>query len=343
MGIRSLRHRLIPLSLRTRLFPVFAGYMSLYHRILHPPPPSENFPPIYKSGRQETTRVDQYWGEHTVNSRLFGTAKESLEYLDWRMSIYPLLKEFMELYGDHKGKTVLDYGCGPANDLIGFLQYSGADKVIGVDVSEKALRLSAYRVALHAFPLQRVQLMLISDSSAHIPLDDNSVDYINCSGVLHHTSNELDILKELYRVLKPGGTACIMVYNYDSLFVHLYVAYERMILKNAYPGDSLAEVFRRSTDGEDCPISRYNRPDEYIARCQQAGFKVEYVGGYLSDLELEIQPRLQAQALADQRLSEEHRQFLKDLTRDDKGYPLYHGYHAGIGGVYRLRKSGVSK
>lgn len=287
----------------------------------------------------EATPVSNYWNIHTVAPKIHRSAKESIEYNTWIDKEYPLYHDFMKLYDGYDNQVVLEYGCGPANDLVGFLHYSKAKKVIGMDVSETGLRIASHRLALHDFDLERIRLILISESVADIPLEDQSVDYIHSQGVLHHTSNEKDILKELYRILKPGKEARVMVYNYYSVFTHLWVAYRRMILDDAFPNMTLDQAFTKSTDGENCPISRNNRPEEYIARCNAAGFETEYLGGYFNENELIWLDNLKDQAIADERLAPVHRQFLSDLTYDDNGYPLYEGKHAGVGGVYVLRKA----
>ncbi len=41
------------------------------------------------------------------------------------------------------------YGCGPGNDLVGFLLWGHARQVIGIDISRKALELARRRLALH--------------------------------------------------------------------------------------------------------------------------------------------------------------------------------------------------
>lgn len=295
--------------------------------------------PIQYELSGEATPVSNYWNVHTVAPKIHKTAKESLEYNTWIDKEYPLYHEFMNLYDGYDDEVVLEYGCGPANDLVGFLHYSKAKKVIGMDVSETGLKIASHRLALHDFDLERIKLILISESVADIPLEDNSVDYIHSQGVLHHASNEEDILKELYRILKPGKEARVMVYNRYSIFAQLWVAYQRMILDDAFPNMSFDEAFTKSTDGENCPISRNNRPEEYIARCNAAGFETEYIGGYFNKYELIWLEDLKEQALADERLAPENRQFLSDLTYDENGYPLYQGKHAGVGGVYVLRKA----
>ena len=287
----------------------------------------------------ESTPVEVYWNEHTVHSRPFITASQSKRYLEWRFSVYPLFREFMQLYVEHRDKTILDYGCGPGDDMTGFAIYSRARKIIGCDVSEKALRLAQHRLALHQVDPERLRLIRISDSLGKLPLEDSSVDYLHCAGVLHHISRPEYVLKEFYRVLKPASSACIMVYNYHSLWLHLYTAYDKMIIQNAFPGLNLEQAFTKNTDGEDCPISRCYRPEEFIEICRQANFQSEFVGGYLSSLELSLLTNLSERALGDERLGEEHRGFMRSLTYDEQGYPIYKNKHAGIGGVYRLYKN----
>jgi hypothetical protein len=128
-----------------------------------------------------------------------------------------------------------------------------------------------------------------------------------------------------------------MVYNRDSVWLHLYVAYERMLVEDAFPGLGLDEAFTRSTDGPDCPISRSYEPSACLALCGAAGWEGEFVGGYLSRHELRCLERSLARALADPRLGSAHRDFLRSLGVDPLGYPTSRGYHAGIGGTYHLR------
>ena len=203
---------------------------------------------------------------------------------------------------------------------------------------EKALELASQRLWLHRFDPSRFELIKTSDALPEITLGDSSVDYIYSQGVLHHTSYPEAILKEFYRILKPNKSACIMVYNRESIWLHLYTAYDQMILKNAFPGISLEEAFARNTDGVDCPVARCYSAGEFIDLCQKAGFQADYAGGYLSRQELSFLKSLRDQAIGDERLNQVHGDFLRDLEYDDHGYPLYHGKYAGVGGVYHLFK-----
>ena len=292
--------------------------------------------PIRDRSQRSATQTEEYWNDVLVNYNQYVSVKESLSDLEKRFEIYPYFRELMGLWGSHNDEVILDYGCGPGNDLVGFLHHTKAKKVIGMDVSLKGLKYAQQRLFLHRFDPARVELIKISDAIPKTPLDDSSVDYIYCEGVLHHTSYPEEILKEFYRIIKPQGEIRIMVYNYDSLWLHLFTAYVRMVLQNAFPGLNVEEAFTKNTDGENCPVSRCYRPAVFCSLCHKAGFKVNYLGGYLSQQEMNIYHTYGEQALSDERFSEEHKTFLKNLTFGPMGYPVYQGKYAGIGGVYQL-------
>lgn len=179
----------------------------------------------------------------------------------------------------------------------------------------------------------------MSDGRAQVPLDDETVDYINCGGVLQHTSHPETLLREFFRALRRGGRARIMVYNRHSLWFHLYTAYVKMIIENAFPGLSVDEAFSHNTDGERCPISRCYAPGQFVGMLQAAGFHAEFLGGYLSRHELTCLKDFGPTALADPRLAGEHREFMLRLRSDARGLPMYQDKHAGIGGVYSAVKA----
>jgi ubiquinone/menaquinone biosynthesis C-methylase UbiE len=286
--------------------------------------------------------VEAFWTEHLVSQAPFLTARQSAMQLGWRFRQYPLFREFSGLYGDHAGETVLDLGCGPGNDLAGFAIHSRAARIVGADVSSSALALARHRLSLHGVGPERAELVKLSDTRVELPFDDAAFDFVSSQGVLHHTSDPASILRELHRVLKPGGEGSIMVYNRDSVWFHLHVAWELLLRDGRWPGATADEVFHRTTDGEDCPIAHCYTGPQFCALLEQAGFEARYLGGYLSQKELGAMQGSWAAAIADERLPGEHRDFLRGLRYDYNHRPMHGDLHAGIGGTYRIRKAAES-
>ena len=145
------------------------------------------------------------------------------------------------------------------------------------------------------------------------------------------------VLREFKRILRKNGTVNVMVYNYESLWLHLYVAYQRTLMQGVHIDLDIREQFARSTDGEDCPISRCYTPNEWIALCNEAEWIAEFAGAAVSMHEAALFP-LRFDAIQNRKLRAESRRFLLELESDCRGYPVYRGHYAGIDGCYRLRK-----
>jgi len=274
----------------------------------------------------------QYWTDFNVTlHREFSTAEESLEYFHWRNAQYPGYIELMPVTGQD-GKVVLDYGCGPGHDVIGFGVYSRPQRLIAVDVSPTSLAEARHRAGLHSLAAEFLQIV---ERDNTVPLPSGSVDYIHSSGVIHHTPDPVKVLRELKRLLAPGGCMRVMVYNYDSLWLHLYVGYQLRIAQGAHPGLGLREVFTKTTDGENCPISNVYRPAEFCALAAEAGLACHYLGAGISNFELKLFPQ-RLDAIMDRRLPAEHRDFLIGLQIDRHGCPLHEGVRAGVDGCYEL-------
>jgi ubiquinone/menaquinone biosynthesis C-methylase UbiE len=301
--------------------------------------PTGQAPEIVVKDETGITAVDEYWNQHTLHSRPFVSARESERYLRWRNAEYPMFPELMDLYGDHAGEVVLDYGCGPGDDVTGFLLWSNASKVLGMDVSGKALSMLRHRLALHRVDTNRVELIRITDASGRIPLPDQSVDWVQCGGVLHHTTHPREIVTEFNRIMKPGAEGRLMLYNRDSVMYHLWIAYAQLIVNDAFPGLTVDQAFTKSTDGPECPVSDAWAPQRVLDMIAAAGLEGAFRGGYVSLMELDWLKKYGQDAVKEPRLAEDHRQFISELELDQRGLPMWRGKYAGIGGVYTIRKA----
>src|SRR5687767_3316973 len=86
--------------------------------------PLQNPYPIRTPDGAGATAVDQYWGGYTIKDTPYATAQEILDFLQWRSDHFHKSYEFKGFWDDHQGKVVLDYGCGPGHDLVGFSVFS---------------------------------------------------------------------------------------------------------------------------------------------------------------------------------------------------------------------------
>jgi len=96
------------------------------------------------------------------------------------------------------GLQVLDVGCGAGN-MIHHLSRYGAVRGLEVDPRPvRQARLRGYHVELH-------------DATQPYPYDDGSFDLVTAFDVIEHVDDDLAILREAYRCLKPGGHMAITV------------------------------------------------------------------------------------------------------------------------------------
>src|SRR5690606_8298680 len=110
-------------------------------------------------------------------------------------------------FNGFSGQRLVEVGCGIRTDLVRFAK--GGARVIGVDLSETAIRLARRNLEVHGFAPDR---FIIGDGS-RLPLPDRSMDVFYAHGVLQYSADPRGIVTEAQRVLRPGGTAIFMVYN----------------------------------------------------------------------------------------------------------------------------------
>ena len=100
------------------------------------------------------------------------------------------------------GETVLDLGCGAGFDtLIAARQVDSAGRVIAVDMTEAMLDKT--RRGASELGLSNVEVRL--GYLENLPVEDASIDVVISNGVINLTPDKVQAMREVWRVLKPGG------------------------------------------------------------------------------------------------------------------------------------------
>jgi len=107
------------------------------------------------------------------------------------------------------GKRVLEIGCGVGTDGAQFAR-AGADYT-GIDLTEAAVELARQNFALQGLPGT-----FRSADAENLDFPDESFDLVYSHGVLHHTPDTAQAVREVHRVLRSGGRAVVMLYHRDS-------------------------------------------------------------------------------------------------------------------------------
>ncbi len=101
-----------------------------------------------------------------------------------------------------KGNTVIDLGSGAGNDCFIARAITGeSGKVIGIDFTERMIEKA--RANAEKLGFNNVEFRF--DDIEHMPVSANVADVVVSNCVLNLVPNKFNVLKEVYRVLKPGG------------------------------------------------------------------------------------------------------------------------------------------
>jgi ubiquinone/menaquinone biosynthesis C-methylase UbiE len=157
-------------------------------------------------------KVSAFWGTEACGThfvRDFADERDFYEKFreyryrtEWHL---PLLVPFREA----KGKKVLEIGTGNGADGVMFA-LNGADYT-GVDLTETALDATRRH-----FAVQSLTGSFHRENAESLSFHNETFDWVYSHGVLHHTPHTQKAIDEVWRVLKHGGRAIIMLYHKHS-------------------------------------------------------------------------------------------------------------------------------
>ncbi|MFL2707520.1 MAG: type 11 methyltransferase [Gammaproteobacteria bacterium TMED226] len=100
--------------------------------------------------------------------------------------------------------VMLDVGCGEGRHIFGIMQDYPLMKCIGLDMDNESLE-KAEEGYEYFKSISEAGAQFLKGSAYSLPFPDESIDLIVCSEVLEHLHEYNDAVKEIHRVLKPGG------------------------------------------------------------------------------------------------------------------------------------------
>lgn len=110
-----------------------------------------------------------------------------------------------QCFGLTSGDRVLDLGCGEGRHAIGVYLAEDVESV-GVDLSHEDIAIAQEKAQDFLDPQNPNKSLTLKVANAmDLPFADDSFDKVICSEVLEHIPDYPGALREIYRVLKPGG------------------------------------------------------------------------------------------------------------------------------------------
>lgn len=144
------------------------------------------------------------------------------QHIKWR-------NDTMKKMNVQKGAKALDVCCGTADWTIALAEAAGKDgEVVGLDFSKNMLKIGEEK--LQARNLD--QATLIHGNAMELPFEDNSFDYVTIGFGLRNVPDYNQVLREMYRVLKPGGMAVCLETSQPTMpgFKQAYRLYFRFVM-----------------------------------------------------------------------------------------------------------------
>ena len=176
------------------------------------------------------------------------------------------------------GKTFLNIGCGGGYEGLLFAGFGA--RYIGVDFTHNAARFTKTFIDKANF-----EGITYQAEAEGLPFQNDSIDFVYSTGVLHHTPNIEQALKEAFRVLKPGGTAKIGLYaTYSVMFMwyRLHAILQCNLTKN-----TIDKWMNANTEGS---WQTENRKNHWTKTYTKAQFTAMLNGAGFADVKMVQSP-----------------------------------------------------
>ncbi|MDX2139545.1 MAG: methyltransferase domain-containing protein [Chloroflexota bacterium] len=213
-----------------------------------------------RQDEQLKSQVSDYWNTNPMDYNVTPDAGSREYFLEldrknskWGTpmegSTHPDAQGLIDYERDIAGKRVLEVGIG-LGSLFGSLARR-ASLALGVDLTAFGTQMSKRRAQLFDLP----HMHPIHADAERLPFEDEAFDTVVSWGVIHHTPDTPRAAREIWRVLKPGGTALVMIYHRNSVFYWYKIFVGWGILRGELLRYSPQEITNRHLD-PDSPLNK---------------------------------------------------------------------------------------
>ncbi|AUJ26405.1 demethylmenaquinone methyltransferase [Virgibacillus dokdonensis] len=138
-------------------------------------------------------------------------------------------KDVMKRMNVQMGSRALDVCCGTGDWALVMAEEIGAKgEVTGLDFSENMLSIAKQKQR----KLELEHVDFIQGNAMQLPFQDNSFDYVTIGFGLRNVQDYMTVLKEMYRVVKPGGKVVCLETSQPTIPIYrqLYRFYFQYIM-----------------------------------------------------------------------------------------------------------------
>jgi ubiquinone/menaquinone biosynthesis C-methylase UbiE len=153
--------------------------------------------------------VREFWNTDPCGTRYLDGPGDYETHAEARYRLEPYIQEFAQ-FASARGLRVLEIGVGMGADYLQWLK-AGA-LATGVDLSA----VSVERARQRCIAAGQQPDLHVADAE-HLPFPSETFDVVYSYGVMHHSPDTQQCLREAWRVLKPGGQVRVMLYHHPSL------------------------------------------------------------------------------------------------------------------------------
>lgn len=179
----------------------------------------------------------------------------------WRKSAVRILKQ-------HNPKTVLDIATGTADFAIEDYK-AQPEKIVGIDIAEQMLVIGREKIRVRGLS---EKIILQKGDSENLPFADNSFDAITVGFGVRNFENLEKGLKEMHRVLKPGGIAIVLEFSKPRVFpvkqvFYVYFHYVCPLIGRWFSKDSRAYTYLPES------VDSFPEGNNFLTKLKEAGFQ----------------------------------------------------------------------